>query len=237
MYKCNMFFLSVLLNFVFLVAFVIVGTRYQWKDGISYKLGIKERPKSQDYLTTKSWTHTMESLSYEADVVFFGASITSDGHWQDYFDSFKICNLGKSGDRLETMLWRIPQITAVHPKRIFLSMEQNDMHDLTIGEIEKAYNILLDSIVVSNPQAKLYLESITPLNERQFRRVCDNNKIKDVNDLIRRIAMEKDVPYLDIYSLYVEGGELPMSLSTDGQHLKPEAYDRWAELIKAYLEE
>jgi hypothetical protein len=233
----KMMLLSLLLNFVFIVCFVGLGMHYRWIDKVTQRISRGERPRSQDLLTTVSWSHTMESLSYDADIVLFGASITSDGHWQDYFDSLKICNLGKSGDRLEMMLWRIPQITAVHPQRIFLSMEQNDMHDLSIGEIEKAYNILLDSIIVSNPQAKLYLESLTPLNERQFRRVCDNKKIKDVNDLIRRIARERDVPYLDIYSLYVEGEQLPMSVSTDGQHLKPEVYDRWAELIKAYIEE
>jgi lysophospholipase L1-like esterase len=177
----------------------------------------------------------MQSLSYEADVVFFGASLTSDGHWEDYFDSLKICNLGKSGDRLDMMLWRVPQITAVHPKKVFLSMEQNDMHILTINEIEKAYNTLIDTIVQTNPQAKLYLESLTPLNERQFGRVCDNVKIRKVNELIERVAKERGFTYIDIYSIYEQDGQLSMSISTDGQHLVPEAYLKWTEAIKPFL--
>ena len=157
---------SLFLNIGLIICIGLLCVHYGWIDKVAIHFGLKEAPKTQDYLTTMSWNHTMESLTYEADVVMFGASLTSDGNWKNYFNSLKVCNLGKSGDRLETMLWRIPQITAVHPKKIFLAMEQNDMHDLSVDEIEKAYNVLLDSIIRSNPQAIIYLESLTPLNER-----------------------------------------------------------------------
>lgn len=230
-----MLYISLILNLLLLSVLVILGHYYKWNDKFLERIGRKEEPKSLDYLITKSWTHTMESLSYDADIVFFGASLTSDGHWEDYFDTLNICNLGKSGDRLETMLWRIPQITAVKPHKIFLSMEQNDMHDLTIEEINKAYNTLIDTISLTNPQAKLYLESLTPLNERQFERVCDNEKVKQVNAIINKVATERGLPYIDIYSIYEEDGQLPMSLSTDGQHLKPEAYEVWANVLLNYI--
>lgn len=231
----KMLFLSLILNVILLIGILVMCIHYHWIDRFQERIGLKDRPCSQDYLTTISWNHTMQSLSYEADVVFFGASLTSDGHWEDYFDSLKICNLGKSGDRLDMMLWRVPQITAVHPKKVFLSMEQNDMHILTINEIEKAYNTLIDTIVQTNPQAKLYLESLTPLNERQFRRVCDNVKIRKVNELIERVAKERGFTYIDIYSIYEQDGQLSMSISTDGQHLVPEAYLKWTEAIKPFL--
>ena len=231
----NTLILSLILNIVLVIGMCALGVHYRWIYKMVNIIEKKPIPRSQDYLTTISWNHTMESLSYEADVVFFGASITSDGHWEDYFDTLKICNLGKSGDRLETMMWRIPQITAVHPKKILLSMEQNDMYNLSLEEIEKSYNKLIDEIVRTNPQSKLYLESLTPLNERQFKRVCDNGKIKQVNGIIKKVAKERDCPYIDLYKIYEEDGQLPMLLSTDGQHLKPEAYDRWANVLLEFF--
>lgn len=230
-----MLYISLILNLLLLSVMVGLGHHYKWKDKFLGRISWKENPKSLDYLITESWTHTMESLNYDADIVLFGASLTSDGHWEDFFDTLNICNLGKSGDRLETMLWRIPQIAAVKPHKIFLSMEHNDMHDLTIEEINKAYNTLIDTITQTNPQAMLYLESLTPLNERQFERVCDNEKCKQVNEMINRVAIERGVPYIDIYSIYEEDGQLPMSLSTDGQHLKPEAYEFWANALLQYI--
>lgn len=230
-----MLFISLVTNILLFLLIGVVAFHYNWSSKISEKLGLKETPRLQDYLTTMSWNHTMESLDYEADVVFFGASLTSDGKWQDYFDTLKVCNLGKSGDRLGTMLWRVPQITAVHPKKIFLSMEQNDMHELGEEDIEMAFNTLLDTIIHANPQAILYLESLTPINERQFKRVCENRKIQDVNEIIKRIASERGLCFINLYDIYEENGQMPMSISTDGQHLKPEAYQRWKEAIEPYL--
>lgn len=228
--------LSLLINVLFLLFIGVIAYRYNWVNKIPEKLGWREQPKSQDFLTTISWNHTMESIEYEADIVFFGASITSNGKWEKYFDSLKVCNLGKSGDKLETMLWRVPQTAAVHPRKIFLAMEQNDMHDLLVDEIEKAYNVLLDSIIKSNPQATIYLESLLPLNECQFKRVCDNKKIKKVNEIIRRVAAERGIQYIDIYSIYEQDGHMSMAMSTDGQHLKPEAYGRWVEALRPYID-
>lgn len=222
---------------VLLLFIGVLAYRYSWINKIPEKVGLKEPPKPQDYLTTMSWNHTMESIDYDADVVFFGASLTSDGKWQEFFDTLKVCNLGKSGDRLETMLWRVPQITAVHPKKVFLAMEQNNMHGSSLEEIEVLYVTLIDSIQRSNPQTVLYLESLTPLNEKQYHRVCDNTIIKNVNKVIERVAKERGLQYIDIYNIFQVDGQLPMSISTDGQHLKPEAYERWAFTLKPYIEQ
>lgn len=228
-------FISIIFNVLLLFIIGVFCCHYRLLSKISEKVGCSQPHRSQDYLTTISWNNTMESLTYEADVVLFGASITSDGRWQEHFDFVKVCNLGKSGDRLETMLWRVPQITAVHPRKIFLAMEQNDMHFLSISEIEKAYNVLLDSISRSNPQATIYLESLTPLNECQFKRVCDNKKIQKVNEVIRKVATERGFQYIDIYNIYEQDGQMPMTISTDGQHLKPEAYERWAKVLSPFI--
>lgn len=228
-------YISLLANIVLITILSIIVIRYDFIGKIAVRIGLKEAPLSRDYLITKSWNHTMESIKYHADIVFFGASLTSDGLWQEYFDTLNVCNLGKSGDQLSTMLWRVPQITAVHPKKIFLSLEQNDLHESDIEEIKRGYNILLDSIMKGNPDAEVLLESLTPLNECKFNTVCDNNKIKNVNKMIEQTARERGLCYINIYDIFEENGQLPMSLSSDGQHLRPEAYRRWVGVIQKYI--
>ena len=204
---------------------------------IAAKMGWIEKPKPSDYRTVISWNNMMESIKYDADVVFFGASITSDGKWHEYFDSLKICNLGKSGDNLESMLIRVPQISAVHPRKIFLAPEQNDMRFLTIYEFQEKLIILLNNIEKNNPQADIYLESLLPLNQIKFRTVCDNVKIQAANEAIKSIAERKKLTYINLYDDYLENGQLSMDLSYDGQHLYPYAYNKWAIKLMPFIME
>ena len=55
--------------------------------------------------------------------------------------------------------------------------------------------------------------------------------------MIERVAKERGLQYIDIYNIFQVDGQLPMSISTDGQHLKPEAYERWAITLKPYIEQ
>ena len=50
-------------------------------------------------------------------------------------------------------------------------------------------------------------------------------------------ADENDCVYIDVNQLYVKDGELDSSITKDGVHLLPEAYDRWADLLKPYIED
>ena len=222
-------------NIILIIAMSSVCIKYDIFSKILVKIGLKDAPISSDYLAAISWSHTMESMKYHADIVFFGASLTSDGRWQDYFDTLNVCNLGKSGDKLSTMIWRVPQITAVKPKKIFFALEHNDLQESEMEEIKNGYNILLDSIIKENPDAEIFLESLTPLNECKFNTVCDNYKIKYVNKMIEQTARERGLCYINIYDIFEEDGQLPLSLSYDGQHLRPEAYSRWVGIIQKYV--
>ena len=231
----RMMYFSLVLNVLLVFILAVIIVRYDFAGRFAVKMGWKEAPRTRDYNITMSWNKTMESMKYYADVVFFGASLTSGGNWHEFFDSLKICNLGKSGDNLKTMLWRVPQITAVHPQKIFLAMEHNCLPNNTVDEIIRDYVVLIDSIQCSNPQANLFLESLTPLNERKFPIVCNNEKIKIVNKEIERIAVERGLQYVNIYDVFVEEGQLPMTLSYDGQHLLPEAYPRWVNVVRQFI--
>jgi lysophospholipase L1-like esterase len=229
--------LSFCLNIVLLIFVGAICVHYNLIGKVSIKMGLKEEPITQDQLITKDFTNTLLSVNYEADAVFFGASITSDGKWECYFPNLNICTLGKSGDKLETMIARVPQISAVRPKKIFLAPEQNDLHSSTVEEIEKAFRVLLDTIQNTNPQSQIYIEGLLPMNEKKFCKVSDNTKVAKVNERLQGVALEKGLDFIDLYTPYLENGQLPMELSTDGQHLKPVAYRRWVNEIAPYINE
>ena len=192
---------------------------------------------TQRELVIKDFTNTLLSMNFDADVVFLGASITSDGKWEEYFPEVRICTLGYSGDKLESMMARVPQVSSVCPKMIFVAPEQNNLHSSSIEEIEKSLCVLLDSIQISNSHAKIFLESLLPLNKIKFRSVCDNKKIEKVNQMLKAVAESRHIVYLNLYDLNLENGQLPTYLSTDGQHLKHNAYKRWADMIEPYINE
>ncbi len=59
--------------------------------------------------------------------------------------------------------------------------------------------------------------------------------VTELFKIITRIAGEKGMIYIDLFSLYCIDGQLPDELTNDGIHLLPKAYDRWAEAIREYV--
>ena len=87
----------------------------------------------------------------------------------------------------------------------------------------------------SLPHAKIYIQSILPVNPIKYDTYSDNTKIKSVNLLLEKLAKDYSFTYIDLYSVYESDGCLPMTMTNDGIHIKPECYDLWAEAITDYV--
>ena len=72
----------------------------------------------KDYWALMGWQNTMEKFGYDADICFFGNSITYYSQFQKAFSDLKIVNLGYPGDRLDGMLVRYRTISFVKPEMI-----------------------------------------------------------------------------------------------------------------------
>lgn len=98
----------------------------------------------------------------------------------------------------------------------------NDLanQSMDMDEFAERYNVLVDSITNACPHAEVYLESILPVNRsHRMYRNCD--RIIQANQIITRIAGEKGMIYIDLFSLYCIDGQLPDELTNDGIHLLP----------------
>lgn len=141
--------MSLLANVILLVGmYYIGGVKTNYFRRIGSRMGICEMSaKSRgDYWCIIGWTNTLNKLEYDADVVFFGNSITGGGNFQSYFPNVKTCNLGYPGDNIDGMMLRIGQIKAVSPEKVFIMAGINGLYLQTEAVFESKYQIMVDSI-------------------------------------------------------------------------------------------
>lgn len=191
---------------------------------------------NSDKYAIECWENTLAKMDYDADIVFFGNSITRRSDFRQYFPDKKIVNLGYSGDYPEAMLRRVGQIKTVHPKKVFLMAGVNKLHHYSDEQFETKYRRLVDSISAAVPGARIYLQSILP-HTAKCKSVASNARIVEANAIIKAVAQEKGMTYVDLYSLYDVDGNLPDDMSIDGLHLKDESYSLWAECIRQFVYE
>lgn len=102
--------------------------------------------------------------------------------------------------------------------------------------IEK-YGEIIDKIREINPDALIYVQSILPVSNEvsSSHDYLKNSKIDEYNNLIRQMAEEKQVYYLDVASAVAgSDGALPADAATDGIHLKKEYCQTWLDYLLAH---
>ena len=183
-----------------------------------------------------SWESSLKQLVYDADVVFFGDSITRGGNFQRYFPDLKIVNLGCTGDTLEGMRGRLSMIKTLSPQKVFLMGGINGLTDHNIEKCIAKYEQLLTDIREVLPDTQIYVQSLLPIStEKQRQLLCHDRAIRCFNESIRKLSEKHEVKYVDLYPLYEQNGQIEPTLTVDGMHIKPEAYERWAEMIHCYV--
>lgn len=225
---------SLFLNVLLIIA-VVVSEHYghAFKDAL-VRRGLVERNavESSDYWAVQGWTNTLKKMNIDCDVVFLGNSITNGSDFQSYFHDVKIVNLGYSGDIIPSMIDRVEMVKAVNPEKIFIMAGTNDLAHVSIEKYVERYTALIIKLKKELPDARLYLQSVLPVNHSMRRDYASNNKIEEANVEVAKLAHQYGCAYINLYDLYEEDGEMNKELTRDGVHLKPEAYSIWADAIR-----
>ncbi len=237
---------AIIITIVFLlvaVAFALVFHRAGYDKKVLIKFGLIENTNSQNIESQVkailAWDNCLQKMGYDADIVFFGDSITRDSDFGKYFDEQKIVNLGLGSDTIVGMIDRIPMVVSVMPEKIFLMGGINGLNDDNIDDCAKSYAELLDKLHSALPNAEIIVQSVLPIafkNETANTNICHNTSIEQFNEKIRAIASDRNIDFIDLYSLYYLDGEMNPALTRDGVHLHPEAYDLWADAIRPYID-
>ena len=205
-------------------------------DKVLIRLGIKQ-PIEEVNWGVRSWTNCLEQLDYDADVVFFGDSLTRGGNWQYYFGDLAVVNLGYSGDNLSGMISRVEQIEAVSPEKIFTLGGINGLDYFGIDNSIDYYKELVSNINKALPNANIYIQSLLPVSQDKEAQYGSNENIVLFNSLLKDFANENGFVYIDIWQDYQVDGYLNAEYTIDGIHLQEDAYQIWIKRIEQYVYE
>jgi lysophospholipase L1-like esterase len=167
-------------------------------------------------------------------LVFIGDSLTEWYGWQERFPSYRVMNLGISGETVEELLERRNRIREriKGPDIIFLMTGINNIlserYDITVP-----YREIVRNLTTWYKGAKIVVQSLLPVDMPWIH----NDTIRTINRHLADIAREHDAEYLDVYGHFVDenGKPKPRLLSDDGVHLAAKGYEIWAATVEKHL--
>ena len=164
--------------------------------------------------------------------LFIGDSITEElKYYKFLYENNVFSKIGLNTDTLRKL---IPdEKFGIEPKNIYLMMGLNDSVFVKSEEkFKERYVAMLDALQAKFPNAKIYLQAIFPvskaLDEKEDARV-NNTKINSFNKVIKSIASEKGLDFLDFSYLLNEN---PDYFEPDGMHLKSKFHKVWLNEVK-----
>lgn len=111
----------------------------------------------------------------------------------------------------------------------------------TVEQYEDGLRTLIDKVLAAQPDAVVYLQIMPPVNDAVCQKsglayYINNDNIKQFNDVIIRVAEEKQVVLLNTAEAYTgEDGQLPAELASDGCHFAYSAYSLWADYLRTHI--
>lgn len=203
---------------------------------------------SQDWPNLAKYQEANKSLQVpqveENRVVFMGNSITEG--WTDanpaFFESNPYINRGIGGQTTPQMLLRFRQdVIELKPKIVVILAGTNDIAGntgpMTLEQIRD--NVLSMVELAEANSISSIVCSVLPVYDYPWRPGLEPNvKIPRLNTLLKLMAKEKGVPYLDYFTAMVdERNGLPAKYTTDEVHLKPAGYTVMEALVQKAIKQ
>lgn len=186
-----------------------------------------------------------EVIKNDENVVFVGDSIFNFYDINKYFEGRRVVNSGISGHKTTDILNDMEgRVYRYNPSDIFLLIGTNDFWG-NISQEETVENIgkIIEGIKENRPHATLNVLSVLPINNGDDEKISHsmvakrtNKNISKINEGIKAICEEKDVQYIDMYSLLVdEEGNLNVDYTTEGLHISAEGYEVITNELMKYI--
>ena len=124
--------------------------------------------------------------------------------------------------------------------KVYLCLGVNELGYNNDKGFYDAYCQAIDSIRACQPNAVIYIQGLIPLNENVIAATggsayLTNEHLRVYNDLMKQVAQEKQVVFLDLYPEFTgPDGQLPADASNDGVHLKKPYCQAWLEYLKTH---
>lgn len=195
----------------------------------------------------------MAPSSYFDDALFIGDSITTGIELYDVMSNAQV--IAFTGINPQTYFTRevieledgstVTMEEAVrradNPGKIYVMMGSNGVAFLDIDTFTDYYGQMLDSIMEAQPDADIYVQSITPVTATlsASQPAESNEKINEYNARINQLAGERGLYFVDVNkALADETGALPEDASpADGMHFTSAYYQKWLDYLRKHTAE
>jgi len=187
----------------------------------------------------------LSKVAKPGGIVFVGDSITDFFRLNEFFHGIYVINRGIGGDTTDGVLKRLNEsVFALLPSKVFLLIGTNDIGENKSDEhIIRNIREIIDRIREKCPETQIYLQSIYPVsrvNDKKINKYIvgrrTNERIRRINGELKKIAREKDIVYIDVFShLTDENGNLKLEYTVEGLHLTIEGYRVCADVLRPYV--
>ena len=131
-----------------------------------------------------------------------------------------------------------------NPSMVFIELGLNDLKD---GEeaVDIVTNLseIIDNVKKNREYAKIYIESVYPINtgiegfdDTLINENIDNEKIVNLNSMIKELTKDKKVEYIDIYKEISTNDKLSEEYTDNGVYLNSEGYEKVLNLLKKVVD-
>lgn len=184
---------------------------------------------------TEAWKSMLKQLDVDADIAFLGDSITIRGNLQQYFKDLKVVNLGCGGDTIRGVYNRADMLSYVKAEKVVVLCGVNMLRDDNVDFCKVEYAGLLNAIAEYSPGSQVYVCSILPMSKAWQDEYCSYKTTEAFNTIIKELAEQRGMTYVDLYSGFVYENEIWPEYSVDGIHLSDAGYDKWMEILYYYM--
>ena len=234
----NMIIIILCLLIIFLTI-IIITTKIQNEKKL-------KQSKDKEIVECDSLDDEKFNLEKNENIVLFGDSITQFYPVDDIYDNYQIIGSGVSGYTTVDLLDRmVEMLYQYNPTKVFLLIGTNDiMLDTSEEKLEDTVdNIkkISEDIKKYRPNAKLYIESIYPVNKSLNKEMVNqrtNEAIKSMNKKIEEYCKKEKISYINIYDeLTDKDGNFDKKYTNDGLHPNDLGYAKITKLLLPYIYE
>jgi len=179
--------------------------------------------------------------------VLLGDSITEWYPIDEFYDDLPVINSGVAGYQTDDVLNNLKEMVSIYnPTKVFILIGTNDIvvdkgNDKIVSNIKS----IVKGIQELRPNAKIYLQSIYPVNNTDDEKIDDgavknreNKVIKEINRKLKSYCKDKGITYIDVYSeLLDKEGNLDLKYTKDGLHMSNLGYLRETKTLLPYFQD
>jgi lysophospholipase L1-like esterase len=167
-------------------------------------------------------------------IVMLGDSITAGADWRNLLSRTDVANRGLGGDTTKGFINRLSDIYELSPEICFIMVGINDLQiGLSVSKIFMNYTEILKKL--KNKGITPIIQSTLYVSEKEPNWSLINNKVDDLNKMLKEYALKEGMMFLDVNSELSRGGVLDSIYTYDGVHLSCNGYIKWRDLILSTL--